>query len=90
MEGVTHLIHCILHTGACDGLDASDAGGDAAFADDAYHAYVAGVVDVCAAAKLHGVAVFYHADFIAVFFAEEGHGTHGACIGYRHVAAFVT
>ncbi len=42
-----------------------------------------------AAAEFYGVAVAHHADVIAVLLSEESHSTHGAGLGYRHMALLV-
>ena len=57
--------------------------------DDFYHADIAGVVNVSAAAKLHGAAIFDDAHFIAIFLAEESHGTHLSGLGDRHASVLV-
>ena len=63
-----------LYISACDGLDTSDAGSDAVLGDDLELADLAGIAYVGTAAELYGIRHFDHADFFAVFLAEQSHG----------------
>ncbi len=83
------MVDIVLHHSAGHGLDAAYACGRGTLADDAYHAYVARVGHMRAAAQFHGIAVAHHAHVLAVFFAEQSHGSHFACFGDGHMAVLV-
>ena len=89
LEGSLHFIERFLNPFAGDGLDTADTGGDTAFRDNTDHTDIAGIVDMCAAAKLYGIAVTDHAHFIAIFLAEERHSTHSTGLLNGHIAVLV-
>ena len=68
------VVHCLQGQLAHGGLNAAHAAGHGALGLDAEGAHLGGVVQVGAAAELHGeVAHLHHAHHIAVLLAEHGH-----------------
>ncbi|CAN3971241.1 RNA 2',3'-cyclic phosphodiesterase, partial [Dysosmobacter welbionis] len=68
-------VHGVQAQSAHRGLDPADARGDGALGLDAEGTGLGGVVQMGAAAELHGeVAHLHHADDIAVLLTEHGHG----------------
>ena len=69
-------VHHLQGLKARGGLDAAHAAGHGELAADVEHAHLGGVVQVGAAAELHGVplAHVHHPDGVAVLLAEQGDG----------------
>ena len=74
-EVLHHVAHC-LHFLTRDGLDAANAGSDAALTGDANHAELACCLGVAATAELNGVAELHHAHLVAILLTKQGNGTH--------------
>ena len=74
VELVLQIVVVGLYIGACDGFNTSDTGSDAVLGDDLELADLAGIANVGTAAELYGIRHFDHADFFAVFLAEQRHG----------------
>ena len=67
-------VHRLQSQPAHGGLDAPHAGGHGPLGLDAEGPGLGGVVQVGAAAELHGeIAHLHHADHVAVFLAKHGH-----------------